>query len=194
MAYIGATTGTTFSGNNHGQLLSYITEALFGPSGKIIMGLAMALACLTTAIGLVASCAEYFSRLTNNRLTYNAVAIITTIISFILANMGLSKILLISVPILVNIYPIIIVLIMLGLFHNIFKGKREVYVYSVCGVILILLAEIIGSLGVNLGINTGFIQQLLSTLPFQEQGLGWIIPALIAAILALIVTSNKQHS
>ena len=136
----------------------------------------MTLACLTTAIGLVASCGEYFSRLTQNRISYNTVAIITTIISVLLANMGLSKILLISVPILVNIYPVIIVLIMLALLHNYFKGKHEVYVFSIIGVMLILIANIIVSLGANLGINTGFITQLLSYLPFQQQGLGWVIP------------------
>jgi LIVCS family branched-chain amino acid:cation transporter len=194
LAYVGATTGTTFNGENPGQMLSYISEALFGPLGKIIIALIMTLACLTTAIGLVASCGEYFSRLTQNRISYNTVAIITTIISVLLANMGLSKILLISVPILVNIYPVIIVLIMLALLHNYFKGKHEVYVFSIIGVMLILIANIIVSLGANLGINTGFITQLLSYLPFQQQGLGWVIPTLIAAILALIISGNRQQS
>lgn len=194
LAYIGATTGTTFAGENPGQMLSYIAEALFGPLGKLIIAIVMTLACLTTSIGLVASCAEYFSRLTNNAISYKLLAIITTIISFILANMGLSKILSISVPILVNIYPVIIVLIMLALFHNLFKGKREVYVYSICGVILILIADIIGSLELNLGIKTGFVRQLLSYLPLHQQGLGWVIPTLLAAFLALIFTSKRQHS
>ncbi|MGI6225565.1 MAG: branched-chain amino acid transport system II carrier protein [Peptococcales bacterium] len=192
LAYIGATTGTTFNGDSHGQMLSYISEALYGASGKIIIALVMSLACLTTAIGLVASCGEYFSRLTNYRLSYSTVAIITTLISALLANMGLSKILSVSVPILVNIYPIIIVLVLLALFHNFFKGKKEVYVFTVCGVLLILIANIVHSLGASLGINLTFINQLLSYLPFQEQGLGWVVPALFAAIFAMLGSINKR--
>src|SRR5690606_2546878 len=79
LAYIGATTGSNFTGNNHGGMLSYLSEALLGNAGKIVMGLAITLACLTTAIGLVASCGEYFSRLSNYKLSYNTIAIITTL-------------------------------------------------------------------------------------------------------------------
>ncbi len=191
LAYIGATTGTTFNGDNHGQMLSFLSEALLGAPGKIIIAIVMALACLTTAIGLVASSGEYFSRLSNNRLSYNTVAIITTLVSILLANMGLANILKISVPILVVIYPIIIVLVILALFHNLFKGKKAVYVYAITGTILVLAADMIYSLGMALGINLKLIKNLLGMLPFQQQGLGWILPALAAAILAIFTSSAK---
>jgi LIVCS family branched-chain amino acid:cation transporter len=191
LAYIGATAGTIFTGDNPGEMLSFISEALLGTPGKIVIGIVMALACLTTAIGLVASCGEYFSRLTNNRLSYNTVAIITTLISLLLANMGLAKILLVSVPLLESVYPIIIVLIMLALFHNFFKGKREVYVYPVGVTITIVLADIIYSIGTSLGINFGFIKQLLNYLPLYQLGLGWFIPAILSAILAVLISTQK---
>ena len=192
LAYIGATTGTLFSTDNPGQLLSLMSTALLGTAGKLFIGLAMALACLTTAIGLVASCGEYFSRLSNYRLSYNSVAIVTTLVSFALANMGLAKILEISVPLLVIVYPIIMVLIMLALFHDLFKGKKAVYISTVGITVFLVLLDAFYSLGTGFGLNLEFIPKLLSYLPLYEQSLGWVLPAFIVAILATVFASRAK--
>lgn len=191
LAYIGATTGTLFTGDNHGQMLLFISESLLGVTGKTIIGIVMALACLTTSIGLVASCGEYFSRLSHNRVSYNTVAVITTLISFVLANMGLANILKISVPLLVFVYPIIIVLIMLALLHNFFKGEKAVYVYTVGVIVLFVILDTVYGLGTSMGINLGLIQRILNVLPFYSLGLGWLIPAVFTFILTLILSSRK---
>ena len=191
LGYIGATTGTLFTGDNHGQMLIFLSESLLGAVGKTIMGVVMALACLTTSIGLVSSCGEFFSRLFHNRVSYNTVTIITTLISFVLANMGLAKILKVSVPLLVFVYPIIIVLIMLGIFHNLFKGKRAVYVYTVGVIVLYVFLDTIYGLGQSLGINLGFIYTLLDLLPFYQLGLGWLVPAVVTLALTMVFSPKK---
>lgn len=191
LAYIGATTGTLFSGDNHGQMLVFISESLLGVVGKTVIGIVMALACLTTSIGLVASCGEYFSRLFHNRVSYNTVAVITTLVSFVLANMGLTNILKVSVPLLVFVYPIIIVLIMLSLLHNFFKGKKAVYVYTVGVVVLFVILDTVYSVGTSLGTNLGFIQKMLNVLPFYHLGLGWLIPAVLTFILTLLFAAKR---
>ena len=191
LGYIGATTGTLFTGDNHGQMLIFLSESLLGAVGKTIMGVVMALACLTTSIGLVSSCGEFFSRLFHNRVSYNTVTIITTLISFVLANMGLAKILKVSVPLLVFVYPIIIVLIMLGIFHNLFKGKRAVYVYTVGVIVLYVFLDTIYGLGQSLGINLGFIYNLLDLLPFYQLGLGWLVPAVVTLALTMVFSPKK---
>jgi len=192
LAYVGATTGTLYTGDNPGQLLSFLSTALLGNAGKLIIGLAIALACLTTSIGLVASCGEYFSRLSHYRLSYNTVAIVTTLVSFILANMGLAKILEISVPLLVIIYPIIMVLILLALFHDLFRGRKAVYVYTVGVTVILVLADAVYSLGTGLGLNLEFIPQMLSHLPLYGQGLGWVLPAVLVAILTTVFTFRTK--
>ncbi|WP_018213090.1 branched-chain amino acid transport system II carrier protein [Desulfitobacterium hafniense] len=192
LAYIGATTGTLFTGTNHGQMLIFVSESLLGVLGRTVIGVVMALACLTTAIGLVASCGEYFSRLTHNRVSYNTVAIITTLVSFILANMGLANILKISVPLLEFVYPIIIVLIMLALLHNFFKGKRAVYVWTTGIIVLFVILDTLCDLGASLGINLAFIRDGLNLLPFYHLGLGWLIPAVLTLVLSVVFTANKS--
>lgn len=191
LAYIGATTGTLFTGTNHGQMLIFLCESLLGGAGKVIIGVVMALACLTTAIGLVASCGEYFSRLFNYRVSYNTVAIITTLISFVLANMGLANILKISVPLLEFVYPIIIVLILLALFHNVFKGRRSVYVWTVGTIVIYVTLDFIYDMGALVGLDFGFIQQMLNILPFYKIGLGWFIPAVLALCISFFLTPKK---
>lgn len=191
LAYIGATTGSNFTGNNHGGMLSYLSEALLGNAGKIVMGLAITLACLTTAIGLVASCGEYFSRLSNYKLSYNTIAIITTLVSFILANMGLAKILAISVPLLEFVYPIIIVLIILALFHNFYKGKKLVYQLTIGVTTTLVLIDSIYKICTSLGINLGVVGQILNYLPLYQLGFAWVIPAVVSVILALIIKTES---
>ncbi|AFM00197.1 branched-chain amino acid uptake carrier [Desulfitobacterium dehalogenans ATCC 51507] len=192
LGYIGATTGTLFTGTNHGQMLIFISESLLGVPGRTIIGVVMALACLTTAIGLVASCGEYFSRLTHNRVSYNTVAIITTFISFILANMGLANILRVSVPLLEFVYPIIIVLIMLALLHNLYKGKRAVYVWTVGIIVFYVTLDTLYDLGTSLGINLGLIRKVMDFLPFYHLGLGWLIPAVLTLVLTMVFTAGKS--
>lgn len=193
LAYIGATTGNSFTGDNPGQMLSHITTALLGSFGKVVIAIAMTLACLTTAIGLVASCGSFFSRLTNNRLSFNKICLITVVISALLANIGLAKILEISVPLLVTVYPIVIVLVVLALCHNLFGGKRMVYVTTIIGTSLIVLAGLVDMIAGKLGVNLQFIQNTLALIPGQAQGLGWVIPALIMAVLGFFLTPKAKH-
>ncbi|NMA67909.1 MAG: branched-chain amino acid transport system II carrier protein, partial [Desulfitobacterium sp.] len=165
LAYIGSTTGTLYPGDNHGEMLIFISESILGYFSKILMGIVIALACLTTAIGLLASCGEYFSRLTNYRLSYNTFAILATLLSFVLSNMGLANILKFSVPLLVFVYPIIISLVLLSLLNNLFNGRRSVYVFTVGVTVLFVVMESIYNIGNSLGINLAFIDKALNTLP-----------------------------
>lgn len=193
LSYVGATTGSVFAGDNPGQMLSFITESLLGTWGKFIIALTIILACLTTSIGLVASCGNFFSRLSNNRVSYNTVSIITVLVSAVLANMGLAKILEVSVPLLVSVYPIVIVLIVLALFHNLFNGKRMVYVTSIVGTLVVVLASLLESIGSKLGISLQSMEKILAYLPLQEQGLGWVIPALLMGFLGLLFNKSKTE-
>ena len=51
-------------------LLVAITHQLMGQSGTIILGIIVALACLTTAIGLTSITSKYFEDVTNKKLIY----------------------------------------------------------------------------------------------------------------------------
>ena len=60
--YLGATSSSVAPGaTNGGEILTAYTHALFGSSGQIVLSIIVMIACLTTAIGLISACADYFS-------------------------------------------------------------------------------------------------------------------------------------
>ena len=128
------------------ELLVKTTSYLLGGYGNLILAICVAGACLTTAIGLVATVGEFFSSITSFK--YENIVIFTVIISFLLSILGVESIIRISVPILIFIYPVMISLIILNLFGKYIKND---YVYK--GVVLftgiIGLIESLESLGIK---------------------------------------------
>lgn len=186
LSYIGATTGSIYTGSNHGEMLSFVSEVLLGFTGKVVIGVAMALACLTTAIGLIATCGSFFSRLTKNAVSYHKVCIITTLVSAVLANMGLAKILEISVPLLISVYPVVIVLVLLAIFHNLFRGSKTVYVWSVSTAVIFSLATLIDMLGIV------SLSGIMGFLPLQNHGLGWVVPTALVTFVSLFFRGSES--
>lgn len=177
IAYLGASATLPETADNGAIVLSVIMYQLFGKSGTIILGLIFTLASLSVCIGLITSCAHYFSSIWP-RLSYIKWAAFLCFISGTVANLGLSQILKVSVPILSILYPIAITLIILGLLHDRlpFNG-RPVYALTIILVGLFSFVEIINSSVLN-----GSLSQWLSYVPMQTQGFGWIIPGLLGFI------------
>ncbi|MEN2448934.1 branched-chain amino acid transport system II carrier protein, partial [Bacillus sp. JR_15] len=91
LAYVGASSPDTtgmVGANEGGKLLSLSANFLFGSAGNIVLGVAILFACLTTSVGLVSSCGEYFSKLFP-ALSYRTVVLIVSLFSTLVANLGL---------------------------------------------------------------------------------------------------------
>ncbi|ERT34980.1 branched-chain amino acid transport system II carrier protein [Fusobacterium animalis] len=158
------------------ELLVKTTSYLLGDYGNLILAICVAGACLTTAIGLVATVGEFFSSITSFK--YENIVIFTVIISFLLSILGVESIIRISVPILIFIYPVMISLIILNLFGKYIKND---YVYK--GVVLFTgIIGLIESLE-SLGIKNYYTNSILEILPFSDYGLTWLFPGLIGYIL-----------
>ena len=107
-----------------------------------------------------------------------------------LANMGLNKILSISVPVLNAIYPIAIMLILLGISNRLFSGNTAVYRLTLLFTGVISIVDALWQVGLNLG----HVTELCKKLPLYSQGLGWIIPAMIGIVLGVILKIAKENS
>jgi len=160
---------------------------IFGKPGAILLAVVFTLACLTTCVGLLTSCSQYFATLTN-KVSYENFVRILTFSSMTLANMGLTKILSVSVPILNAIYPVAIMLIVLAMLDNLFKGSSMVYGLTILFTGVVSVIDAIGQVGVNLG----FVTNLCSKLPLYSQGIGWIVPALVSILLGVVCTLVKK--
>ncbi|WP_066506892.1 branched-chain amino acid transport system II carrier protein [Abyssisolibacter fermentans] len=188
LAHLGATSGGRFGGTQNGaQTLTNVTTYIFGKPGAVLLAVIFTLACLTTSVGLITSCSQYFSTLTN-KLSYKNWARILSLSSMVLANMGLTKILAISVPVLNTIYPISIMLIVLSMLDKFFKQSSMVYGLTI---LFTGIVSIVDSLQ-QVGIELGFVTSLCDGLPFYAKGLGWVVPAIFGMVIGVVIKIIKE--
>ncbi len=182
LGYIGASCSSLPVFENGGQLLTMGARRLFGPYGQIILGLAVLFACLTTSIGLTTSFSEYFHQ-AFPRFRYRQVVVAVNLFSFAVSNVGLSTMIYYTLPVLVTLYPAVVVMIVLSYFHDAFGGRKPVYL---CGMGFALAVGGISGLE-SLKITLGPITTLAKMLPFYDLGVGWILPAIAGCLLGLLI-------
>ncbi|WP_081799470.1 branched-chain amino acid transport system II carrier protein [Neobacillus jeddahensis] len=188
IAYLGASATIPGKVDNGAIVLSTVLQQLFGQSGTIVLGLIFTLACLSVCIGLITSCAQYFSSIFP-KWSYIKWAILLCVVSGFVANLGLSQILKVSVPVLGLVYPMAITLIILGLLHERLPFKqRPVYAMTIALVGLFSLVEIINTTFLH-----GSLSELLSIVPLQNMGFGWVIPGLLGFTIGSIVEKIKDN-
>lgn len=177
---LGSTQLSEEKAENGAQILTLLMSKLFGESGTLILGVIFTVACLCVSIGLVTSCSQYFHQLIG-KLSYSWWVTILCIASMGVANLGLTQILSVSVPILGLIYPMAIVLILLGLAERFIPPPSFVYITAVGVVALFGLVDLV---------NTTFLghqwDKWLIELPFYKEGAGWVMPALLAGCAGML--------
>ncbi|RPJ71153.1 MAG: branched-chain amino acid transport system II carrier protein [Acidobacteria bacterium] len=177
LMYVGATAVTRFPADiERTQLVVGISQALLGNTGKLALGVAVALACLTTSVGLTATVADYFSQLSKGRVGYKLICVATVVFSGIFATVGVTTIVTLAVPLLVTVYPVVIVLILLTMLG---VTRRAVYAGGVIGAFAISVFEALSAAGLPIaGAN-----DLVARIPFASMGFAWIIPAAVGALI-----------
>ncbi|RNB88387.1 branched-chain amino acid transport system II carrier protein [Brevibacillus nitrificans] len=171
---------------NGAQILTSLMNHLFGESGTVILGIVFTIACLCVSIGLVTSCSQYFQGLFSG-LSYRVWVTILCLLSMAIANLGLTQILSVSVPILGAIYPVAIVLIVLALFGRWIPASSKVYPTTV---------GLVACFGIVDMVNGTFLNHQwdfwLTFLPLYKEGAGWIMPALLAACVGMLLDFGKK--
>lgn len=187
LAYIGAEAGGAFSGMENGaQTLTLVASALYGPVGSILMGLIFFIACLNTCVGLISCCANYFSE-TFPVMGYRGWARIFAVVSMAIANAGLTLILKFSVPLLVAIYPIAIVLIVLGLLSLAYKHLLTLRALYPSVVLATGVFSVLAGLEA-FGLRVPVLSDFADTLPFAANGLEWLLPAVVGAAAGVVLS------
>lgn len=184
LTYVGAITQTPFA--NGGNLLHAVANHLFGGVGGVILGTAVLFACLTTSIGLTTSFSDYFKELCPN-VSYKKIAFGVCFFSFLIANVGLSQLVSISLPILIIIYPVTVILIFLSFFKNRIGNRKMIYVLGMIFTFIVSFVNGIESTGF-----TCYAFDFFHTLPFYKLGIGWILPGLLGAILGALPFWHKK--
>lgn len=181
MSVVGAISATLVPNCNNGAgVLSGIVGSLFGMPGLLTLACIYILSCLTTCIGLLCSCSTFFASI--SKYSYIAWVRLFTIISCIVSVVGLNQILEISVPILTMIYPIAMVLVILGLCDEHIQKYPSMYKFSIFFSAIASLIYALHSLNIQIPYITNF---MLSLPPSAD--LCWIIPAILGCLVGIWV-------
>ena len=186
LMYLGATAGSEYPPDvERTDLLIGIAQTLLGGGGKVALGVAVGLACLTTSIGLTATVGDYFSGLAKGKLSYTAICIITVVFSGVFATVGVTTIVTVAVPLLVTTYPVAICLIILTLMGNI-VAHRAIYAGAVVGALSTSVFEALTAAGMPIT----FANDAIAHIPFATAGFAWIVPGAVGAIVGFVLSKN----
>lgn len=182
LLYTGAISSETFKGAKDGtEILTALTQFLFGRVGVIILALVFLIACLNTCIGLLSCCGKYFHSIVP-KISYRNWVFLFAFVSMIISNIGLTKILELSVPVLNAIYPVAIVLIILAYIEPFIGRYRAIYPFVVTFCVISSIIEALEKKNIVIYGITSFMKQM----PFYNAGFGWIIPSIVGVILAIL--------
>ncbi|WLR55664.1 branched-chain amino acid transport system II carrier protein [Mesobacillus subterraneus] len=184
---LGAKMASVEEYENGGAILTESAKLMFGAPGMLLLGLIVTLACFTTAVGLVAATSQFFAKMMP-KVSYKTYTLVVTVVSLLIANLGLNQIISISVPVLIVLYPITIVLVILSFLDRFFNGARGVYVGAVFATTLVSVVDGLKTFGVE----SEALASLLKTLPLYAEGLGWLLPAIVGALAGWIFTKLGQ--
>ena len=189
LTYMGMQSSGIYEVQENGAwTLRCIVYQLFGEFGAILLAAIFTLACLTTCVGLITSISQYFSTLFK-RFSYRQFVFGITIFSFAVCNQGLNTILGISVPVLNAIYPISIVLIVLGLCDNFICHNRFIYPCVVWGTAVVSVLSALD----NLGLPMGVISTLCRNLPWYSLGFGWVTVTLAMLVVSIVLNGAVKQ-
>lgn len=184
LAHIGAQAGGAFGVMENGaQTLNQVVRFQFGMPGTVILAAIFFIACLNTCVGLLSCCSKYFCTIIP-QIGYRMWVFLFAGISLVISNVGLNKILEISVPVLNMLYPVAIVLIILAFLHPIIKPLKAVYPVCILFTGVVSIISALEQVSIFIPGVTGTIRRL----PFYEMGLQWMVPAVVGGIAGCVIS------
>ena len=188
LMYLGAHTTNIVGEIEKTALVIMLAQQILGSAGTVFLAVAVALACLTTSIGLTTTGATYFSNLSRGKLSYKVAAILISVLSMAIALLGVDHIVGLTTPILKILYPIIIVLVLLTLIGK-YVSSSCVYKVTVYVTLVVVLIDVLGKL-----FNITILQRLMSYLPLSSVDFAWLTPALLAFAARRVSASSTGSS
>jgi LIVCS family branched-chain amino acid:cation transporter len=164
------------------EVLSGLGTKTLGNFGAAFLSISVALACFTTAVGIVTGTADYIKGIfKGSKTAYIATAAIASVIGIIVGSYQVDFIITLAVPALMFLYPITIVLILLNIVPNKY-GTKLVFRGVVLVTFIFSITDFLGFI-----IPRENLTGIKSKIPLAEFSLGWVIPAfLVFAGLNLI--------
>jgi LIVCS family branched-chain amino acid:cation transporter len=166
--------------SNGAAVLHAYVQHTFGSLGSGFLAVLIALACLVTAVGLTCACAEYFSQVLP--LSYRALVVILAGFSLLVSNLGLTKLILFSVPVLTAIYPPCIVVVALSFCKGLFKSPARIFGPVMLVSLIFGLIDALKGTGLK-----AYLPEVVNQLPLSEQNLAWLVPSVATLAVVFVI-------
>lgn len=185
---LGAFFSGTISVENRTELLTFLSTETLGSIGTAFLAVLVALACFTTAVGIITGTADFVKGLCrNSRNAYVVTAILGCVLGVAIGQFDVHYIIDIALPALMFIYPITIVLVLLNIVPEryasvvVFRSVALVtFLFSIPDFLTFFMAE-------------GALDGLKESIPLSQYSMGWVVPAGIAFVLANVFSNfNKK--
>jgi len=173
------------------SLFVCITNSILGPWGKILVGITVVFACFTSAVGLTATAGTYFQHISKGKIDYRITVIAMSVVGYFIANLGVREIIAISTPIIMTIYPPVIMLILCALIDRMMI-KVGITKHFYRGAVHTALILGIPDLLMNFSVPVNGVVEILNSLPLASYKIGWLIPSFLVAIVMEIAYHKKD--
>lgn len=195
LAYLGAQSTNIYEPDvDTTYLLTDLVRRLAGYGGSVILSLAVIFACLTTAVGMIATTGEWVSDWTGGKVPYQAASLVITIAIFLVSSTGVSHVLAISGPLFTVLFPMSVVMTVLGLFKKYVPNdgawRGAVLAAAVMSVFDALhVASASGLFSVDL---TG-LMQVIYLIPLAKEGFAWLVPTVICFVVGAVLGKGGKE-
>ena len=188
LIYNGAIFKSLFNeGSTRVEILSSLSTFTLGTTGNLFLSVLVALACFTTAIGIVTGTADFIKGFFNDSdIAFKITAIIGCVLGIMIGQFDVHYIIAVAVPALMLIYPITITLIILNCIPEKFI-KPFVFRGVVIIVILFSISDLLISLNF-IGVNTPFLKYI----PLSSYNLAWLLPGIITFVFLNILLGKGK--
>ena len=190
LAHVGASSISKFPNTSNGaEILADVMKYLYGNFGAVLLACMFTVACLNIGVGLTTSLSQYFHSMVR-RVPYKVWATIWVLWSYMLANLGLNKIMEYSVPVLLAIYPASLVLIVLALLDKYIKGSSTVYRFAIYPTVVISIIHTLDKINIEIPLASSLVKKL----PLQSADLGWLSVAGICFVIGFIISKVTENT
>ena len=136
-----------------------------------------------------------FQEMFPERFSYRIYVFLFTICSFVISNIGLSRIIQYAIPVLFFIYPICIVLIILCLFGKAFSYDRAVFqsaIYCTIPFAFLVALKVLLEGALSRLPGAAAVLSFFSPFPFFSMGLTWLLPSLLGFAFGMLLWYTRK--
>lgn len=174
LTYLGAQGSAIYTpDNSRVEILVGLVGMLFGNFGKFALAVAVTLACMTTAVGLISAAGNFFADISDGKIKYEYTVIAVTLISFALSLIGVDAIIALAGPVLTIVYPVIIALVVYMMFEKHVQYDMA-FILMVAGVLVVAVIETVGGM---VGLDS--LVETIKGLPLGQFGFTWFVPSVV---------------